>query len=329
MGISDRDYYRDSTRSAWSSEGSPVVRYLIAINIIVFLLQIFIVRPAQISPREAASQMADDQDEDHPLTKRQTFELMRQMQRVPVVQEWFELDTNKVVYGGQVWRLLTHAFCHDRHSIWHILFNMLFLYWFGRELEVMYGSREFLLFYLTAALCAGLAYVGLDLYTGSSNPAIGASGAVLGVAMLYTMHFPDEEICIFWVIPVPMRWVMALYVIWDLHPVLLALTGNEMHTGVAHVAHLGGMAFGFLYAWYDWRLERIGEYLPWLGWRVKLRPRKRRLRLYRDPDPQPEASSLDRVLEKISVSGQDSLNEEERTILRTASEELKNRTRGG
>ncbi len=94
---------------------------------------------------------------------------------VSIVQEWFELQTNKVVRQGQVWRLLTCAFCHDRFSLWHILFNMLFLYWFGRMLEPLYGSREFLLFYLTAAVVASLCYIGLDLFTRHSVPAIGAS----------------------------------------------------------------------------------------------------------------------------------------------------------
>ena len=137
------------------------------------------------------------------------------------------LDTNKVIEQGQVWRLLTHAFCHDRHNILHIVFNMLFLFWFGRTLESMYGSREFLLFYLTAAICAALAYVALDLYTGSPIPAVGASGAVMAVVMLYTMHFPTEEIYICFIIPIQMRWLMVIFVIWDLHPVLLALAGSR------------------------------------------------------------------------------------------------------
>src|SRR5262249_37237068 len=123
--------------------------------------------------------------------------LLHPTERVSVVQDWFELDTRKVVYKGQVWRLLTHAFCHNRHEVWHIFFNMLFLYWFGCTIESMYGSREFLLFYLTAALIAALAFVGLDLWTGATAPGIGASGAVMAVTMLYAMHFPRETIYVF------------------------------------------------------------------------------------------------------------------------------------
>src|SRR5262249_36864532 len=122
--------------------------------------------------------------------KKQLSDLLYPPQKVPVFQEWLQLDTKKVVYEGQVWRLLTHAFCHERYFIFHILFNMLCLYWFGCTLEMLYGSREFLLFYLTAAVVAALAFVGMDLYTGSTSPGIGASGAVMAVMMLYTMHFP-------------------------------------------------------------------------------------------------------------------------------------------
>jgi membrane associated rhomboid family serine protease len=256
------------------------------------------------------------------------YELMRATQRLSVVQDWFELDTTRVVERGQLWRLLTHAFCHDRHAIWHILINMLLLFWFGRTLEMMYGSREFLLFYCTAAVFAGAAYVGMSLYTNSPHSAIGASGAVMAVMMLYTMHFPGETICI-WFIQIQMRWLMLLYLIWDLHPILLSLAGDRMFTGIAHAAHLGGLAFGFLYYRFSWRLERLVAWIPAL--KIRQRPR---LQVWKEPlpesrpaEPETDASRLDEVLQKIHVSGQDSLTEEERAILRAASERLKIRAR--
>ncbi len=328
MGLYSRDYYRDLTPSPWSLEGAPVVKYLILVNVVVFLLQIFVVQQPRMSEEEFAARLATRRDQ--PMTEQEVMELARAVQKVPVVQEWLELDTSKVVGSGQVWRLLTHAFCHDRHMLFHILFNMIFLYWFGRTLEMMYGSREFLLFYVTAAVFAGLAFVGLDLYTGSRVPAVGASGAVVAVMMLYTMHFPCETICVCWFFPLEMRWLMALYLIWDLHPVLLALAGDRSYSGVAHAAHLGGLLFGFVYAKYEWRLERVGELIPLLGWRP--RPIRRVVRgsgSSRHPEPDPNAGVLDRVLEKISVSGQDSLTDEERDVLRAASEKLKTRARGG
>jgi len=111
---------------------------------------------------------------------------------------------------------------------------MLLLYWFGCTLESMYGSREFLLFYLTAAVVAALAYIGLELYTNSNVPGVGASGATMAVAMLYATHFPRETFRIFWFWPVEMRWIVLVYVIWDLHPVLLALAGEPQMTGIGN-----------------------------------------------------------------------------------------------
>ncbi len=134
---------------------------------------------------------------------------------------------------------------------------MLFFYWFGSTLEVMYGSREFLLFYLSAALTASLAFVGLDLITGGAAPMIGASGAVMGVTMLFAIHYPRHVIYVMLIIPIEVRWLVCLYVIFDLHPVLLALAGDRQFTGVAHAAHLGGLAFGFLYWKRGWRLEPL------------------------------------------------------------------------
>jgi membrane associated rhomboid family serine protease len=234
-----------------------------------------------------------------------------------------------VVHQGQVWRLLTHAFCHDRHSIWHIVFNMLLLFWFGPTLESMYGSREFLLFYLTAAVVAGLFFVGLDLWLGTTVPGIGASGAVMAVMMLYTWHYPRDTICIFWFFPIEIRWLMLFYLIFDLHPVLLALSGDRISTGIAHAAHLGGLAFGFCYAKFDWRLEPILD-------RLTARPARRRQPLKKlsrtlvarpGAEPEPDRDRLDELLEKISLSGQASLTDEERAILQKASERFRNQSK--
>src|SRR5207248_10466 len=175
--------------------------------------------------------------------------------RVSVVQEWFELDPEKTVRQGQVWRLVTCAFCHDRLAIWHIAVNMILLFWFGTRLESMYGSREFLLFYLAAAVAGSAAYVALALYTDSNVPAIGASGAVMGVMMLYTIFYPFETFLFCWIFPVPLWILLSIYVLYDLHPVLLALSGDRLYTGVAHAGHLGGLAFGLLYWKLGVRLE--------------------------------------------------------------------------
>jgi membrane associated rhomboid family serine protease len=303
---------------------TPVVKYLIIVNVVVFLLQIVVVNK---DPTAALERLKKDLPQtDKPLSEQELRQLVRHLPKTSVIQEWLDLDSSKVVYHGQVWRVLTHAFCHDRYSLFHIFINMLCLYWFGSTLELKYGSREFLLFYLTAAVAAALAFIALDLYTGSTVPGIGASGAVMAVMMLYTMHYPYEEICVCWFFPLQMRWVMLLFLIWDLHPILLTLSGDEMFTGIAHAAHLGGLAFGFCYAKFDWHLESIVERLPGRRWRWKTRRRLAPLALH-EPGADNDSGRVDELLEKIFRSGQASLTDEERAILEDASERLKGRPR--
>jgi len=339
MGISNRDYYRSpSSVGEWGSSSlTPAVKYLLIATATVFVLQLLITRDDRTSLLDRLRRSnpelnrlisdAETNPEAKKALERRHPELVRLMEgefddpltpahKVSVVQEWLELDTPKVVYSGQIWRLVTSAFCHDRYGIFHIIFNMFFLIWFGCTLERMYGTCEFLLFYLTSAVVASLAFVALDLYTGSTLPAVGASGAVFGVLMLYVMHFPHETFCIFWV-QVELRWLILIYILWDLHPVILALAGDRMVSGVAHAAHLGGLAFGYLYSRSSWRLEAVFDWLPSARSRPS-RPRRAISEPARGEDP--EAERIDSLLAKISLSGADSLSDDEREYLKRASQ---------
>ncbi len=335
MGIENRDYYRGNRGGggSWGFDAiPPVCKRLIVANIVVFLLQIFITRDSEIE--DLRRRWSDETGQTEELSEEQ-LEQIEQLQqtgvygRVSVVQEWLELDTEKVVRKAQVWRILTHAFCHDRFGIWHILFNMLFLYWFGKTLESMYGSREFLLFYLASAVSAALCHIGLDLFTHESTRAIGASGAVMGVVMLYAIHYPRKQILVFMVFPIEIRWVVALYVIYDIHPVLLALAGTPSYSGVAHAAHLGGLAFGYAYWRFGLRLENY-----WARLRRLRMPRwfgsRRHIHFYEPPQEETQDSLnvlVDKILQKIHEQGDDSLTDVERDVLKMASEKYAGRRR--
>jgi membrane associated rhomboid family serine protease len=329
MGIEGRDYYRDSSRytetlTGWGWDAiPPVCKWLLIINVVVFLLQIFVTRSARPADLQALLRQYTEQDVELPEGDLPSLSFLP---RISVVQEWLQLETRKVLHG-QVWRLLTSAFCHDRTAIWHLLFNMLFLYWFGLTLESMYGSREFLLFYLSAAIVASLAYVGLDLLTGESLPAIGASGAVMAVTMLYAIHYPRSVIYIMFVIPVEVRWLVVLYVIFDLHPVLLALAGDHMVTGIAHAAHLGGLAFGFLYWRFDLRLAPLMDRLRMPRWNRLFGPRRefQVFRPTRDDVEDDVDAQVDDILRKIRDQGEASLSRREQEILISASRRYQNR----
>jgi membrane associated rhomboid family serine protease len=244
----------------------------------------------------------------------------------PGVTEWLQLDPESLVHG-QVWRIVTYAFCHSSTNPFHILFNMLFVWWFGKTLESMYGSREFLFFYLSAAIISGLAFTGLGLAMRDLSPVVGASGAVMAIVMVYAMYYPRQRIYIWGVIPIEIRWLVAAYIFFDLLPVLQGLSGGPSRDGVAHSAHLGGLAFGFLYKKYNWRLSELFSGLPAFRWKQLVGPR-RNIRIYKPsaPDRVDDLDKkLDAVLEKISREGEQSLTDGEREILKTASQRYKNR----
>jgi membrane associated rhomboid family serine protease len=245
------------------------------------------------------------------------------------VTDALDLDPNKVLEHGQVWRLLTYAFLNSYENIWHILFNMLILWWIGSELEEMYGSREFLTLYVISAIFAGLCYT-LTSFLLPYATAVGASGAITALTVVFAYHFPNRTVLLFFVLPMPIWVVVALFVGWDFMQFVFQMEGKTAVT-----AHLGGALFGFLYYKNEWRLSSL-----WSGLANWNRNRKRpKLRIYREEetakvparvpaeheiDEHLEAK-LDAVLEKMSLVGKDNLTESEKEILLRASEIYKKR----
>lgn len=304
MGIYNRDYVRGASTPQPFGGGStaPVVKWVIIANGAVFLLQLL----TQYEPAPGV--------------------------RSSYVTEWLALQPAQLL-GGQIWRLVTYAFCHAPGNLLHIIFNMLFLWWFGRTLERMYGSREFLSFYLVAAVLSGLCFVALGLWLGDPAPAIGASGAVMAVVVVYAMYFPRQRIYIWGIFPIEIWLLVALYVAFDLFPVLQSLAGGvSARDGVAHSAHLGGLAFGFLYKTYDLRLSPMWAgltrfRLPRIRWK---RPNsaQRAMRIHRPSQDNfdPLDEQVDAILQKIHDEGEASLTQREREILKSASRRYKKRS---
>jgi membrane associated rhomboid family serine protease len=235
-----------------------------------------------------------------------------------------------------VWRLLTYAFLHDIGWM-HIFFNMLFLWFFGREVEDLYGPREFLAFYLTSALLGGIAFMPWALrhvnpLTEHSAVCLGASGAVMACMVLFATHFPHRVIYFWGLFPIPIWLLVLFYVGHDAYVFFV-----DMQTPTAVTVHLAGAAFGFFYQRNQWRLTRF-----WPRFSEWRRERSRaRLRVYRDEEqitpvretPTPSAPEMDEqleakvdaVLEKVSQHGQESLTDSERELLFRASELYKRR----
>jgi membrane associated rhomboid family serine protease len=255
--------------------------------------------------------------------------------------------TNAFALSGQwylqpwkVYQLLTYGFLHSTRGIEHILLNMFGLWMFGRLVEQRYGRQEFLSFYLSAIIFAGIVWtlsdsvfgIPIQLPTGQQiiPQCVGASGGVVAVLILFALNFPHQKVLLYFVIPIPM-WVMAAFI------VVYNMYGATYQTGsnVAFTAHLGGAAFALAYYFTGWSPGR------WLTNFFSKLPAaaKPRLRVH-DPqspggyDDSFSASSqdqsnrqqqlneqVDAILRKIQAEGQDSLSRSERRLLEKASRE--------
>jgi membrane associated rhomboid family serine protease len=311
MGIYDRDYYRREGYGYLASftQRGRACKYLILANVIMFLLQVATL--PRLSPEE----------------------YVQGPQSLGPITDWLDLNVAAVLHG-QVWRLLSHAFLHSPYDLFHIVFNMVVLWWFGTDVEDLYGPREFLAFYLVSAVFAGVSFVVGSFLGVPGTHALGASGAVTAVLVLCALHYPSRVIWVFWLLPIPI-WLFVLFSVGrDLYGLLISLRQPEMADNIAVAAHLGGAAFAYVYYKRQWRLSGLWPPLrSW--WRQRSRPR---LRVYRDEVHAPRVvaktpaggevdehleAKLDAVLEKVAQHGQDSLTDKERQILFRASEVYK------
>jgi membrane associated rhomboid family serine protease len=246
MGLYDRDYARDNS-TEWSLGAETMVVRLIVITTAVFLIQVLF------------------DGADGSVTN------LLSLQPGNLLQPWYW------------WRLVTYGFAHAPNDIGHLVINMFCLWLFGRDVESIYGKREFAAFYLTALILGGIAWSARHLHPiapanadpellatlHSSAGVLGASGAVMAVLMLFVLHYPFRNIYFFLVVPVPAWLLAAMYVIGDLAGFQRAQAGGW--SGVAYEVHLAGAAFAAIY----WKLGlRMSTLLP-TNWRSSWSRRER------------------------------------------------------
>ncbi|HEY0068092.1 MAG TPA: rhomboid family intramembrane serine protease, partial [Flavisolibacter sp.] len=143
--------------------------------------------------------------------------------------------------GFEPYQLATHMFTHG--DMMHILFNMFGLWMFGKMLENVWGPKRFLLFYFICGVGAAVAHLAVQYFMGTGAPAVGASGAVMGILVAFAYLFPNTELFIMLIpIPVKAKWAVLGMVLYD----LLGGVGQVTGDNIAHFAHLGGAATGFI-----------------------------------------------------------------------------------
>jgi membrane associated rhomboid family serine protease len=253
------------------------------------------------------------------------------------------------------WQLISYQFLHGGFS--HIFFNMIMLWMFGVELENIWGTKKFLLFYLISGMGAGLVQLFISPLIGSVGPTVGASGSIYGIFLAFALTFPDRHIMIFPLfIPIKAKYLILILVAMDF------LMGFSTTSSVAHFAHLGGAATGWLllkygdqtgiYGFFDKIFAKKGGSTAWnssnhnsvtynnkndgQGANVFKSDWFKKSKKNQQEQPQVKYSSkfhvngeeidqskIDEILDKISVSGYQALTEREKVILFELSQKLK------
>lgn len=244
---------------------------------------------------------------------------------------WFVLSDDLKTLLFRPWTLITYGFLH--FGVMHILFNMLWLYWFGRIVLNLFPGRRFLTVYLLGALSGGLLFVlsynFFPVFQNSRGYLIGASGAVTAVMIFIATYTPNTELRIF-------RWNIKL---WHIAVVLFILDLMRIpSSGNAGglLAHVGGGIFGFVYAAQLLKGNDIGKwfesFMDWIANFFKPKAKKPFKKVYRNQkttrtesktnlSKSEKQKKIDSILDKISQSGYDSLTKEEKDFLFKAGRE--------
>ena len=290
MGLHDRPYWRDEQPRGHGGPGGPggmtiglprpgkAVKYLLIVNVVVFVLQIVLDQP-------------------------------REGYRVGVLSAWFGATCGAF---WQVWRYVTFQFLHSLGGIWHLALNMLGLYMLGAPLEQRFGTRWFLRFYLSCGAFAGLTYVVMAGAIGlpPDIPIIGSSGGVYGVVLACAILFPNFRLILL-LFPVPIRLAAALIFGGMILVILRSLSSGVYGPQFwSDVAHLGGAVCAGVWIW---ALPGIRGAMRDSARRINKGAWERKLKKRTD-----QTAEVDRILQKIHDHGIGSLTTREKKALQEA-----------
>ncbi|MCX6165422.1 MAG: rhomboid family intramembrane serine protease [Ignavibacteriae bacterium] len=198
----------------------PVIKYLLISNVIVFLLQHFFLNSLRFGDTNLGVGFF----------------------RLFALQPIFQNAGMKSIISGPFlpWQLITYMFMHGDFT--HLFFNMFALWMFGLELENLWGSKRFLIYYTICGLGAAVANLLIAPLFTVVGPTIGASGSVYGILVAFGYLFPNRHIYIYFLIPIKAKYLVILYMALEIFAV-----ASQSGTGIAHIAHLGGAIVGIIY----------------------------------------------------------------------------------
>jgi len=299
MGLSDRDYYRPTGFGGFSVF-PPMIKKLLIINGIVFFIQ-FLLQNIIFDGVSGADYFS----------------------------WWFALNPLGDGYNFQIWQLITYQFMHA--DFWHIGMNMFILWMFGMEIENFWGSSKFLLYYLSCGVAGAILNL---IFTPAVT--IGASGSVFGVMVAFAMFFPDRYIYVYFLLPVKAKYLIAVIMVAE----FMSLGSMDV---IAHTVHIGGALAGLLFILLDRKYNfNVGAWVRKIKSREFFSQNKgsdskdsfrkpfrsgekvKDAKFYdiNGSDKGPKSvtqEEIDIILDKISQSGYQNLNDEEKRKLFEAS----------
>jgi membrane associated rhomboid family serine protease len=309
MGIYDRDYYREDSRWSNPFARSQGTLFLALLYFFMFIAQV----ATEVEGQRNAAQKEG-------------------------LTEALQLSVDSTL-KGEVWRVISYTLVHEPGNIFHLVFTIGFLIWIGHQVEDLYGTKEYLTYFVFTSLLGGAAYTAIGVFSPGTPPLLGPSGAVTAILILFALHYPTWRFFFF-----PIWLVIAIYALIDVAG-MMGQTANPARVAV----HLTGAAFAFVYHTYT---LRVSNWLP-LNWGSRKTVRRQSQPKLRSrpqtPEPEPAATAsvtasasakvvaaappvdehleakLDEVLQKVQKYGKESLSDAEREILLKASEVYKKR----
>ena len=249
-----------------------------------------------------------------------------------LIHEQFQIPARFSEFITRPWTLFTYMFMHDLSGILHILFNMLIMYWFGRLFVEYLGSDKLIAVYLLGGIAGGvlylLAYNTIPFFVSQSDAyrigMVGASASVNAIVVATATLLPNYTFFLLFIGPVRIKYIAAVFV-------FLSFLGSVGNNAGGNIAHLGGALMGFLY------MKQLQSGINWGGWitvtldwfkdlfkekpKVKVSYRKERPATTKSATPEKgyTQEEIDRILDKISEGGYESLTKDEKEKLFNAS----------
>jgi len=293
--LSDRPYMRDT----YPREKPTVLAWLISAVVAGFVLQLVLERPLEMPGS---------------------------------LEHYFGLSPTGL-RAGRVWTVFSYGFLHSTTNLLHIVGNLLGLYFIGRVLEPMLGTKRFLGLYAAAVIAGGAAWAAVNWHMGGT--VLGASAGIAGLFVVFACFYPNQPVTflLFFIVPVTLKpkYIAIAAALIDLAGCLFyEVMGAASPFGFAHSAHLGGMAAGWIYYRYihdaNWQLpgRRTDIELPkWMKKAAKA-PAPAAFQV-NTGSPGDLRAEVDRILDKINSQGFGALSADEKRILDEAKDLLSRR----